>query len=97
MKKTTEPTSTANIALLAAFTNAMRADWKCVLQPLCALRTGWQRAGVGGAWQAFLRAQRDNVPQGIFSLLLITQGLVLAVLLVTVVLDGVLAWGGLPR
>ena len=97
MKKTTEPTSTANISALVAFINAMRADWKCVVQPLYALRIGWQRAGVSGAWLDFLRAQRDNFPQGIFSLLLITQGLVLAVLLVTVALDGVLAWGGLPR
>ena len=65
--------------------------------PLRALRTGWHDADLRGAGQAFLRAQRDNFPQGLFSLLLIAQGLVLAVLLVAVALDGILAWGGFPR
>ena len=97
MKKTTDPTSTANITPLAAFINAMRVDLKRVVQPLYALRTGWQKAGISGAWQAFLQAQRENFPQGIFSLLLIAQGVVLALLLVAVALDGILAWGGLSR
>ena len=97
MKKTTEQASTANIMRLAAFINAMRVDLKRVVQPLYALRTGWQKAGISGAWQAFLQAQRENFPQGIFSLLLIAQGVVLALLLVAVALDGILAWGGFPR
>ena len=65
--------------------------------PLRALRTGWHDAGVRGAWQFFLRAQRDNFPQGLFSLPLIAQGLVLALLLVTVALDAIVTWGGLAR
>ena len=97
MKKTTEPTSTASITPFAAFINAMRTDLKRVVQPLYALRNGWRDAGFSGAWRGFLQAQRDNFPQGIFALLLIAQGLVLVVLLVAVALDGVLAWGGIPR
>ena len=97
MKKTNEPTSTPIMTPLAAFTRAMHDDWKLTVQPLYALRTGWHDAGVGGAWYAFLRAQRDNFPQGLFSLLLIAQGLLLALLLMAVVLDGILAWGGLAR
>ena len=97
MKKTTEPNSTANITPLAAFINAMHADLKRVVQPLYALRTGWRDAGLSGACHAFLQAQRENFPQGFFSLLLLVQGLVLVVLLVAVALDGILAWGGFPR
>ena len=97
MKITTEPTSTARMTPLAVFISAMRADLKRAMQPLYALRTGWQCTGLGGACRAFLQAQRDNFPQGIFSLLLLAQGLVLAVLLVAIALDGILAWGGLGR
>ena len=97
MKKPTEPTPAPNITPLAAFINAMHADWKRAVHPLYALRTGWHDAGLSGACRAFLRAQRNNFPQGLFALLLIAQGLVLAVLLVAVALDGILAWGGLAR
>lgn len=97
MKKRTEPAPAANITPLVAFTRAMHDDWKRTMQPLCALRTGWHDAGLSGACQAFLRAQREAFPQGIFSLLLIAQILVLALLLVAVVLDGVVVWGGLAR
>ena len=97
MKKRTEPAPAANITPLAAFTRAMHDDWKRAVQPLLALRTGWHDAGGHGAGQAFLRAQRDNFPQGLFSLPLIAQGLVLALLLVTVALDAIVTWGGLAR
>ena len=97
MKKTTEPTSTANITPFAAFINAMRTDLDRVMQPLRALGSGWRDAGFSGACRAFMQAQRESFPQGFFALLLIAQGLVLVVLLVAVALDGVLAWGGLPR
>lgn len=101
MKKTTEPSRTANIVPLLAFANAIHADLKRALQPLRALRAGWHHNGVSGAWHAFWRALRENVPQGLFSLLLIAQGLVLALLLVAIVVavavDGVLAWTGLAR
>ena len=95
MKKTIEPTLTSNITPLAAFNRAMHTDLKRVLQPLYALRTGWRNAGVSGAYRAFLRAQRNNFPLGLFSLLLLAQGLVFVVLLVAVVLDGFVARGGL--
>lgn len=97
MKKTTEPVPPANITPLAAFTRAMHDDWKRAVQPLYALRTGWHDAGLSGACQAFLRAQREAFPQGLFALLLIAQGVVLALLLVAVALDGIVAWGGLAR
>ena len=67
--------------------NAMRTDLELVVQPLRALGSGWRDAGFSGAWRGFMQAQRANFP----------QGLVLAVLLVAVALDGVLAWGGTPR
>ena len=82
---------------LAVFISAMHADLKRALRPLHALWTGWRSAGVGGACRAFLQAQRDNFPAGLFSVLLLAQALVFTILVVAVVLDGFVAWEGVQR
>lgn len=97
MKKKIEPSRMANIVPLFACTNAIHADLKRTLQPLRALRDGWRHNRVCGAWHAFWRAERESFPQGLFSLLLIAQGLALVSLLIAVAFDGALVWAGLTR
>lgn len=97
MKKTTDPNRTDNLVPLFAFANAIHTDLKCALQPLRALRAGWRHNRVGGAWQAFWRAERENFPQGLFSLLLLAQVLALVFLLMAVAFHGALVWAGLTR
>lgn len=92
MKKATEPSTTDGITLFSAFVRVIRTDLVRALQPLSALRNGWREGGVSGACRLFLRAQQSNCPQGLFSLLLLMQALVLIVMLATIA--GVLVWEG---
>ena len=97
MKKVTESMATANTTLLVAFADAIRSDLSRAMQPLHALRPGWRNDGISGAGRAFMRAQRDNFPQGLFSLLLLAQSLVLGLLLIAITVTSALAWGGIIR
>lgn len=97
MKKTTEPGTTDHIKLFSTVVHVMRSDLARALQPLSALWTGWREGGVVGACRLFLRAQRRSCPQGVFSLLLLMQGLMLIALLTAIVIAGVLTWEGVVQ
>ena len=96
MKKTTEPAQ--NMSFLDAFYNTMRSDLKRSLQPLQVLLwAGWRREGMKAAGRAFLRAQREKFPQGLFSALILLQGLLVALLLAASAIAYVVSGGGFLR
>lgn len=87
MKPPVKTTSEYITSMGGGFCQAIRDDLRHSWKPLQALWSGWRKDGFGAACLAFVRAQRENFPQGLFAALILISAVVMVFILLVVTLQ----------